>query len=440
MKITVVGTGYVGLVTGACFANAGNDVICLDKDKKKIEALSSLQMPFFEPGLENLVKKSSKKGKLNFQFKHDENSLSSEVYFIAVGTPQSKNGSVDMSHVHSAAEEIGKGVLNDAIVVNKSTMGIGATAQVKSIIDKEILSRDVPGKISVIANPEFLREGSAVDDFEEPDRIIIGSDDPEAIQTIKILYANFLNNDESNLIVMDAKSAELTKYAANAMLASRISFMNEIALISDSVGADIKSIKEGIGSDKRIGNKFLNPGIGYGGSCFPKDLNALIYSSKELGIDLKLIPSVQQVNESQIEVILNKLKTKLNVNNLIGIRIAVWGLSYKPDTDDVREAPSITLIQELLDLGADITAYDPVSIKHLKSIFPETSKLKYEKTSSDCLQGSEVLIICTEWREFIDFNFKKFKGNTLKFVLDGRNCIDKSMITSLGLDYEGIGW
>ena len=440
MKLTVIGTGYVGLVTGACFSSVNNEVVCVDKDRKKIELLKSAEIPFFEPNLQDLVKQSSSIGNLSFQLDHDEKSLSSDIYFIAVGTPQSEDGSVDMDFVWDAAKEIGRGAIKDFIVVNKSTMAIGSTDDVEKIIRKEISNRSLDIKFSVIVNPEFLREGSAVSDFMKPDRVITGSSDSRAFEILRELYKPFIADDGSNFIKMDTRSAELTKYAANAMLATRISFMNEVSKISEAVGADIKLVQKGIGTDKRIGEKFLNAGIGYGGSCFPKDLNALISSSRDKGIDLKLISAVQEVNEIQrdilIKKILNRFKGRSDSEEL---KVAIWGLSYKPETDDIREAPSIGLIRALKERGVIIKAYDPQALGNMKELIPEDKNLSYSLTTQDSLEEAEALIICTEWQEFLDFSYIDYKDTSLKYILDGRNCLNKKKILLDGFLYEGIG-
>jgi UDPglucose 6-dehydrogenase len=440
MKLTVIGTGYVGLVTGACFASADNEVVCVDKDRKKIELLKSAEIPFFEPNLQDLVKQSYSNGKLSFQLGHDEKSLSSDIYFIAVGTPQSKDGSVNMDFVWDAAKEIGRGAIKDFIVVNKSTMAIGSTDNVEKIIKKEISNRSLDIKFSVIVNPEFLREGSAVNDFMQPDRVITGSSDSHASEILRDLYKPFIVDDGSNFIKMDTRSAELTKYAANAMLATRISFMNEISKISEAVGADIKLVQKGIGTDKRIGEKFLNAGIGYGGSCFSKDLNALISSSSDKGIDLKLISSVQEVNEIQRDILIKKILNRFKGrSNLEELTVAIWGLSYKPETDDIRDAPSIGLIRALKERGVIIKAYDPQAIDNMRSLLPENKNFSYSLTSHDALEEAQALIICTEWQEFLDFSYADYKGTCLKYILDGRNCLNKDKIISDGFSYEGIG-
>ena len=440
MQITVIGTGYVGLVTGACFADAGHKVICIDKDKGKIEKLNDGKIPFYEPNLEELILKSLKHGNIKFQKDHSTDSLNSEIFFIAVGTPQSDDGSVNMDFVEEAATEIGKGCLSDSIVVNKSTMAIGSTSRVQNIIDDHTSIRKVSVKISVVANPEFLREGSAIKDFTNPDRVIVGTLSEDALKTMRELYKPFLSSDLDNFIIMDTKSAELTKYAANAMLAARISFMNEMALISEAVEADIELVKLGVGLDQRIGKKFLNPGIGYGGSCFPKDLNALIYSAKQFNIDLELLSAVQSVNESQKNLFTLRLENLFKDNGgLEGKTIALWGLSYKPETDDIRDAPSISLIEGLLYRGAKIAAYDPVANQNMQFLFPESSTLSYKDSAKDCLVSADALIVCTEWKEFSAFEFSEEHTTSLEIILDGRNCLDKDKLSLQGLNYKGIG-
>ena len=440
MKVTVIGTGYVGLVTGACLASVGNKVICVDNDSNKINSLKSVNIPFFEPGLEDLVKENTKSKNLSFSLNHTDESLSSDVFFIAVGTPQDVDGSVNMQFVKQAAIDIGKGLNKDSTIVNKSTISIGSTSEINELIQKELDKRNSNIQISVVANPEFLREGSAITDFMEPERVIIGSEIEAAVNLLKLLYQPFITEKEQNFYVMDTKSAELTKYAANAMLATRISFMNEMALISEKLGADINLIKLGIGSDSRIGNKFLNAGMGYGGSCFPKDLNGLIYSADQLGIDLNLIKAVQKVNEYQKNILYLKLQSYFNSSGgLNKKRLALWGLSYKSGTDDVREASSINLLRSLKKSGAKVKAFDPMATSNMRDIFPEHKDLSYVKAASDALEDAEALIICTEWSEFIDFPFKKFTDGNLKYILDGRNCLSRESLISKGFIYEGIG-
>ena len=440
MQITVIGTGYVGLVTAACLAANDNEVICIDNDDRKITALQSGQVPFYEPGLENLLRQCIQKGNITFSDRHSDTSFSSEIYFIAVGTPQSEDGSVNMEYVFEATRHIGAGCKKDALVINKSTMAIGSSSEVQKIIDSEIILRKAKIKVNVVANPEFLREGSAIQDFTHPDRIIVGSKDEKAICKLKLLYAPFLSNEEGNFISMDPLSAELTKYAANAMLATRISFMNEIAHLASQVNADIESIKHGIGSDKRIGSSFLNPGIGYGGSCFPKDISALIYSANEVGVQMKLLSSVQERNEQQKKFFLSILENKFQpLGGLKNKKIALWGLSYKPETDDIRDAPSIDLINGLINQGVEISVYDPVAKDNMKNIFPESNSISYCKSAKECLLSAQALIVCTEWDEFKQYNFQQDDCKTLRFILDGRNCLNKDMISSKGLEYIGIG-
>ena len=440
MQITVIGTGYVGLVTGACFAEAGHKVICIDKDQEKIEKLNDGKVPFYEPNLEELILKSLKNGNIEFKKDHCTNSFNSDIYFIAVGTPQADDGSVNMSFVEEAAKEIGKGCLGRPIVVNKSTMAIGSTTKVQNIIDVQTSIRKVSTKVSVVANPEFLREGSAIKDFTNPDRVIVGTLNEDALKTMRELYKPFLSSHLDNFIIMDTKSAELTKYAANAMLAARISFMNEMALISEAVEADIELVKLGVGLDQRIGKKFLNPGIGYGGSCFPKDLNALIYSAKQFNINLELLSAVQSVNESQKNLFTLRLENLFKDNGgLEGKTIALWGLSYKPETDDIRDAPSINLIEGLLSRGAKIAAYDPVANQNMQFLFPESSTMSYKDSAKDCLVSADALVVCTEWKEFSTFEFSEEYITSLEIILDGRNCLDKDKLSLQGLNYKGIG-
>ncbi|MEO0293637.1 MAG: UDP-glucose/GDP-mannose dehydrogenase family protein [candidate division WOR-3 bacterium] len=431
MKICVIGTGYVGLVVGTGFAESGNKVICVDSDKEKIEKLKRNIVPIYEPGLEELIKRNSKEGRLSFTTRIKEGVVNSEIIFIAVGTPEKEDGSVDLSYVYKVAEEIGEAMGDEyKIIVNKSTVPVGTAKEVKRIIKKK-----TKANFDVVSNPEFLKEGSALQDFMKPDRIIIGTDSKKAAEKIKELYEPFVRTGNP-ILVMKIESAEMTKYASNAMLASRISFMNEIANLCEKVGADIEEVRIGMGKDPRIGSKFLFPGIGYGGSCFPKDVKALIQKGKEYGLPMKFCEGIDFVNESQKRVIFEKIKNRFN--DLKGRNFAVWGLSFKPQTDDMRNAPSIVIINALLSEGAKIKAYDPQAIENAKKIFGKS--LEFPDEPYLCLKDAEALIICTEWNEFRNPDFDKMKKlMSKKIIFDGRNIYDPVKVRNLGFEYYGIG-
>ena len=436
MQITVIGTGYVGLVTGACFAEAGHKVICIDKDQEKIKKLNDGKVPFYEPNLEELILKSLKNGNIEFKKDHCTNSFNSDIYFIAVGTPQADDGSVNMSFVEEAAKEIGKGCLGRPIVVNKSTMAIGSTTKVQNIIDVQTSIRKVSTKVSVVANPEFLREGSAIKDFTNPDRVIVGTLNEDALKTMRELYKPFLSSHLDNFIIMDTKSAELTKYAANAMLAARISFMNEMALISEAVEADIELVKLGVGLDQRIGKKFLNPGIGYGGSCFPKAVQALVKSGNEANYSFSIIDAVLKVNDEQKLRLIDKVKN--HYGDVNGKTFALWGLAFKPDTDDIREAPALYMIDALLAAGASVIAYDPEAMDNVKAKYGD--KVTFVGDRDSAIDGADALVIATEWQVFRnpDFDLMSEKMSQ-KVIFDGRNLYDIEDMKEKGFYYSSIG-
>ncbi len=431
MRICVIGTGYVGLVVGAGLAETGNRVICIDKDQTKIEKLKSSVIPIYEPGLEELVKRNQKENRLSFTTSLKEAIPNSDIIYIAVGTPEKEDGTVDLSYVLAVAEEIGATMGDEyKIVVNKSTVPMGTTRKIKKIIENK-----TKASIDVISNPEFLKEGSALQDFMKPDRIIIGTDSSDVAEKIKDLYEPFIRTGNP-ILVMGIESAEMTKYASNTMLASRISFMNEIANLCEKVGADVEEVRMGMGKDPRIGSKFLFPGIGFGGSCFPKDVKGIIRKGKEHGLPMKVCESVDLVNKTQKEIIFKKIKKRFS--QLKGRKIALWGLSFKPQTDDMREAPSIVTINLLLSEGVNIKVYDPQAIENTKRIFKD--KIEYCDTLYECLEGAEALVVLTEWNQFRNPDFEKI-GLLMgkKIIFDGRNIYDPARVKDSGFEYYGIG-
>ncbi|HWT72787.1 MAG TPA: UDP-glucose/GDP-mannose dehydrogenase family protein [Oxalicibacterium sp.] len=438
MKITVIGTGYVGLVTGTCLAEMGNDVMCLDLDKKKIEILNNGGIPIHEPGLLEMVQRNVAANRLHFTTSIEESVAFGVVQFIAVGTPPDEDGSADLQYVTAAARNIGKHMNEYKVVVDKSTVPVGTADKVRAALKEELDARKSTLDYAVVSNPEFLKEGDAVADFMRPDRIVIGAEDERAIKMMRELYAQF-NRNHDRIVVMDVRSAELTKYAANAMLATRISFMNELANLADIVGADIEQVRMGIGSDPRIGFHFLYAGCGYGGSCFPKDVQALIRTADENGIKLKVLQAVEDANEAQKLVLLDKI-TKRFGNDLSGKNFAVWGLAFKPNTDDMRAASSRVLIKGLWDRGATVTAYDPVAMTESRRIFGEEPRLQYVDTASAALQGADALVIVTEWKEFRAPNFDAIKADLKQpVVFDGRNLYNPAQMRERGIEYFAIG-
>ncbi len=439
MKITVVGTGYVGLVGAACLAEVGNHVLGLDVNPEKIRILKEGGIPIHEPGLLEIVRRNVENGRLSFTTNIEEAVHFGEVQFIAVGTPPDEDGSADLQYVTEAARNIGRFMTNEKVIVDKSTVPIGTGDKVKAAIAEELKKRNVDIHYSVVSNPEFLKEGAAVEDFMRPDRIVIGTEDPKAIEVMKQVYAPFQRNHE-RLVVTNLRSAELIKYAANAMLATRISFMNELANLAEIVGADIEMVRQGIGSDPRIGYHFLYPGCGYGGSCFPKDVKALIKTAKDVaGFDLKLLKAVEEVNDLQKYVLPKKIKKQFG-NNLKDKHFALWGLAFKPNTDDMREASSRVLIDELIKAGATITAYDPVAIEEGKRIFKDEKHLSFADTQDEALKNADALIIVTEWTEFRSPNFTLIKSSLKSpIIFDGRNLYDPKVVRALGFNYYPIG-
>lgn len=438
MNITIIGTGYVGLVTGTCFSDMGNEVYCVDVLEEKIQSLKKGIVPIYEPGLEELIKRNYERGNLHFTTNLKEGLDNSELCFIAVGTPMGEDGSADLQYVRQVAKQIGQTIIHDIIVVDKSTVPVGTADEVKAIIQEELDNRGKDYKVCVVSNPEFLKEGNAVNDFMHPDRIIVGTDSDYASDIMAMLYEPFTKNHE-RMIIMDIKSAEMTKYASNCMLANRISFMNEMANICDKLGANIDNVRKGMGSDSRIGSSFLYAGCGYGGSCFPKDVIAMIKTATDAGYDPVLLKSVEEVNNNQKQYLSNKIKSVLG-NDLTGVTFAIWGLSFKPETDDMRETPSITIIKELLDAGAKINAYDPKSMDIAKEFYFKDLDINYCNNKYDAIDGADVLVIVTEWKEFRSPDFKKIKSNLSKnIIFDGRNQFKNSLMEKMGIKYYAVG-
>jgi len=438
MKITMIGTGYVGLVTGTCLAEVGNDVLCLDVDTRKIDMLRSGGVPIHEPGLEPMIRRNVAAGRLAFTTDVDAAVGHAAVQFIAVGTPPDEDGSADMQYVLQAARNIGRRMVEWTLVVDKSTVPVGTADRVRETIAAELTARGVDVPFAVASNPEFLKEGAAIDDFMRPDRVVVGADDERAIATLRMIYAPFQRSHE-RLLVMDVRSAELTKYAANAMLATRISFMNELANLADRLGADIEAVRQGIGSDPRIGWHFLYPGAGYGGSCFPKDVKALRHTAERHGMPLRILSAVEEANEVQKEVLVGKIVATFGAD-LTGRRFAVWGLAFKPDTDDVREAPSRTIIASLLQRGASVCAWDPVAIGEARRAFGALPGLDYAANPLDACAGADALVVVTEWKEFRSPDFSVLR-RLLKepVIFDGRNLYDPSAVRAAGFHYHAIG-
>lgn len=436
MKIAVVGSGYVGLVTGTCFAEVGIDVVCVDIDQKKIDNLNRGIIPIFEPGLEEMVHRNMQKGRLSFTTSLPEALVDCEVLFIAVGTPPDEDGSADLQYVLAVARECGTHMKDYMLVVTKSTVPVGTADKVRAAITEALEKRGADIPFDVASNPEFLKEGAAIEDFLKPDRIVIGLNSPRAEELMKSLYKPFTLNGHP-VIFMDITSAEMTKYAANSMLATKISFMNDIANLCEIVGADINMVRKGIGSDSRIGTKFIYPGIGYGGSCFPKDVKALIHTAEEFNYELRVLKAVEAVNHDQKSVLFNKILSYFG-GDLKGKTIAIWGLSFKPQTDDMREAPSLVIIRKLLAAGASVKAYDPVAINEAKHHLGDT--IRYAEDQYDALIDADGLALVTEWPEFRFPNFnmvKKLLNHAV--VFDGRNIYDRAEMKRNGFEYFCIG-
>jgi UDPglucose 6-dehydrogenase len=437
MKITVVGTGYVGLVSGACFAEVGIQVVCVDVNEGKIEGLRNGVLPIYEPGLEEIVKRNYASGRLSFSTQLGEAIQGAEVVFIAVGTPPGEDGSADLQYVLAVAKEIGENMSDYLVVATKSTVPVTTGARVHAVILNALSNRGAAIPFSVASNPEFLKEGAAVEDFLKPDRIVIGVEDERAETIMKRLYKPFqLNGDR--MIFMDIPSAEMTKYAANAMLATKISFMNDIANLCERVGANASMVRKGIGSDPRIGSKFIYPGVGYGGSCFPKDVKAIINTAKNFGYELKVLQAVEEVNENQKQVIVEKVISQFG-KDLNGMTFAIWGLSFKPNTDDLREAPALVIIEQLLKLGAKVKGYDPVAMKEAEHIYLGNS-ITYAPNACDAVVDADALLLITEWSEFRLPSWEVIsKLMKQKVIFDGRNLYDRKYLEGLGFVYYGMG-
>ncbi len=438
MNIAVIGTGYVGLVTGTCFAEMGNSVVCVDIDKEKIEGLKEGVIPIYEPGLEGMVLKNYKNKTLDFSTDLKGALKKAEVAFIAVGTPMSEDGSADLQYVLAVAKDIGKYMQHYMVIVDKSTVPVGTADKVSNVVKKELEKRDADIEFDVVSNPEFLKEGAAISDFMKPDRVVVGSNSKKAMDIMKELYRPFTLNHE-RFIAMDTKSAELTKYAANAMLATKISFMNEMSQIAYRVGADINMVRHGIGSDSRIGYSFIYPGCGYGGSCFPKDVNALNKIAQDAGYEPKIIPAVEEVNKYQKMLLVEMIESRFG-NDLKGKNFGIWGLSFKPETDDMREAPSIIIVKELLKRGAKIKAYDPQAMKDAKEFWLKGAEVEYVESKYDALNGVDASVLITEWKEFRSPDFDEMKKRMKNAIIfDGRNQYNKEKLKELGFEYYQIG-
>jgi UDPglucose 6-dehydrogenase len=439
MNVSIIGTGYVGLVTGACLADAGNSVLCLDLDHDKVSQLNAGKIPIFEPGLEPVVRRNREAGRLRFTTDVAASVAHGEVQMLAVGTPSGEDGSADLQHVLAAARNIGRHMDSWKAIVTKSTVPVGTADKIRAAVIEELEKRKSTIDFAVVSNPEFLKEGAAVQDFMRPERVIIGAEDPRALTLLRQLYAPFQRNHE-RVMTMGVRSAELTKYAANAMLATRISFMNEIANLAEALGADIEEVRRGIGSDPRIGYHFLYPGAGFGGSCFPKDVRALQRSAIEAGRPLRVLAAVDQVNDSQKHVLGDKIRARFGAN-LSGKRFALWGLAFKPNTDDMREAPSRTVIADLIGAGATVVrAYDPVAANEARKIFASENRLRVVDSALDALEGADALAIVTEWQEFRSPDFAAIKAKLkTPAIFDGRNLYDPEVVRSHGIEYYPIG-
>jgi UDPglucose 6-dehydrogenase len=438
VKVTIFGSGYVGLVTGACFAEAGNHVVCVDIDVGKVERLQRGEIPIHEPGLDEIVRRNQEKGRLKFTTSAEDGIAHGLFQFIAVGTPPDEDGSADLSHVLSVAETIGRHMTDYRIIVDKSTVPVGTADKVRERVEQAVGERGVKVEFDVVSNPEFLKEGAAVADFMKPDRVIVGTDNPRTAELLKTLYDPFTRNRE-RMIIMDVRSAELTKYAANAMLATKISFMNEVANLAERMGADIEKVRIGIGSDPRIGYSFIYPGAGYGGSCFPKDVKALVHSAGEYQFDAALLKSVEAINKRQKQLLFRKIHAFF-AGDLKGKTIAVWGLAFKPNTDDMREAPARELLEALWAAGAKVRAYDPVAMGEARRIYGERPDLALVDSAEAALAGADALALVTEWQEFRSPDFDLIHDSlSRKVIFDGRNLYDPAMVKSFRLTYHGIG-
>jgi UDPglucose 6-dehydrogenase len=442
MKLTVIGTGYVGLVSGACFAEMGNTVACVDLDADKIASLERGRLPIYEPGLETIVRENHRAGRLTFTTSLPAAMQDSSVYFIAVGTPPGEDGSADLRHVLAVAREIGRHLSGYGVIVDKSTVPVGTADKVRDAVKRELAARGADLPFDVVSNPEFLKEGAAVEDFMRPDRVIIGCDSPRARELMRELYAPF-NRSHERTIFMGVREAEMTKYAANAMLATKISFMNEIANLCDRLGVDVESVRHGIGADGRIGYHFIYPGCGYGGSCFPKDVKALVRMAADSGMEAGLLHAVEMRNDSQKRVLFQKIAARFG-ENLAGKTFAVWGLAFKPGTDDLREAPAAVLLEQLVGAGARVRAFDPVAMPNARREFPrewfETAGLTLVDDQYAALDGADALVLVTEWKPFRHPDFDRIKRMLrTPIVFDGRNQYDPGHLRKAGFEYTGIG-
>ncbi|MGH8249539.1 MAG: UDP-glucose dehydrogenase family protein [Steroidobacteraceae bacterium] len=438
MRITIFGSGYVGLVTGACLADAGNDVLCVDIDAARVARLNAGEVPIHEPGLDEMIARNRDKGRLRFSTDAKAAVEHGLFQMIAVGTPPDEDGSADLRHVLAVARTIGEHIAEYKVVVTKSTVPVGTSDKVKATVGATLIARGATVDFDVVSNPEFLKEGAAIADFMKPDRVVVGTDNPRTAELLKVLYDPFTRNHQ-RMIIMDLRSAELTKYAANAMLATKISFMNELANIAERLGADIEKVRTGIGSDPRIGYSFIYPGAGYGGSCFPKDVKALERSARDVGHEARVLAAVEAVNDRQKHVLFEKI-SRFFGGKLSGRTIAVWGLAFKPNTDDLREAPSRVLMEALWAAGAQVRAYDPVAMDETRRIYGARAGLELCESASAALDGADALAICTEWQEFRSPDFERFR-NALKqpVVFDGRNLYEPSLMAQQGIRYFAIG-
>ena len=442
MKLTIIGTGYVGLVTGACFAEMGSRVVCIDIDEQKIENLKQGILPIYEPGLENIVLQNYEDGTLSFSTSLEEAAKESSVFFIAVGTPPGEDGSADLQYVLQVARDIGKHITDYAVIVDKSTVPVGTADKVRAAVQEELDRRGVDIEFDVVSNPEFLKEGAAVNDFLKPDRIIVGVESERAAKLMKRLYAPFSRNRDK-VLFMKVRDAEMTKYAANSMLATKISFMNEISRICEKLGVDVENVRKGIGSDSRIGYSFIYPGCGYGGSCFPKDVKALIKTSRDAGIDPMLLDAVEGRNNQQKEVLPEKIEARFGAD-LTGKKFCIWGLAFKPGTDDMREASSKVLIQALVKANAQVLAYDPVAGDQARTELPaqwfESGQVQIVDDQYAAVEGADALVLVTEWKAFRQPDFKRLENDLVQPVIfDGRNQYDPEELQELGFEYHGIG-
>ena len=438
MKVTVVGTGYVGLVTGACLSEMGNHVVCQDVDARKIQTLKQGGIPIFESGLKEMVHRNAAAGRLQFTTDVPAAVGHGTIQFIGVGTPPDEDGSADLQYVLAAAASIGRHMTDYKVIVDKSTVPVGTADKVRAAVLAELAKRGLEMEFAVVSNPEFLKEGAAIEDCMKPDRIIVGADDERAVLLMRALYQPFMRNHD-RLQLMDVRSAEFTKYAANAMLATRISFMNELALLAEKVGADIEMVRRGIGSDPRIGTHFLYPGTGYGGSCFPKDVKALVHTGKDCGVRLGVLEAVESANNRQKHVLVDKVTARYG-QDLKGRCFALWGLAFKPNTDDMRDAPSRTVVAELTARGAVVQAYDPVAMEEARRVMPDMPGLRYASGWMPALEGADALLVVTEWKEIRNPDFDAIKLALKEpVVFDGRNLYEPALMKSLGIHYSGVG-